>query len=183
MKTKIFLTWVCLLWLGACSQNEASKPTTLAYNVNVKDFTLTSTEGSTIGLSDYKDKFLVVHIATTWCPYCNAEAPYLEKIHTEYKDKNVEVLIIDVKEPKDKVNNLIKERFNLSFPVLLDSDGSVAASLAPKEVLPDLARDEIMIASNLLIDPQGKIQFMSLLDTKEFDVELVDLRNRLDELL
>lgn len=151
--------------------------------VEVANFSLKSTEGKTVKLSDYKGKFVVIHIATTWCPYCNAEAPYLEEIYKEYKDKNVEVLIIAVKEPKELVKEKIKDRFELSFPVLLDIEGLVAASFAPKDVLPELARDEIMLASNLLIGPQGKIQFMSLLDTKNFDVKLIHLKKRLDELL
>jgi len=71
----------------------------------------------------------------------------------------------------------------LSFPVLLDTDGAVASSFAPVDVLPELARDEIMLASNFLIDPQGEIQYMSLLDTKNFDVKLVHLKKRLNELL
>jgi hypothetical protein len=50
-------------------------------------------------------------------------------------------------------------------------------------VLPDLSRDEVMLASNMIIDPQGEIQFLSLLDSKNFDAKLVDLRARLDELL
>lgn len=151
--------------------------------VEAKEFNIKSTDGKTVSLSDYRGKFIVVHIATTWCPYCNAEAPYLEEIYKEYKDKNVEVLIIDVKEPRDLVHEKIKNKFNLSFPVLLDTDGAVAASFAPKEVLPELARDEIMLASNLLIDPEGKIQFMSLLDTRNFDVKLIHLKKRIDELL
>ena len=151
--------------------------------VEVTNFSLKSTEGETVELSDYNGKFVVIHIATTWCPYCNAEAPYLEQIYKEYNDKNVEVLIIDVKEPGELVKEKIKDRFELSFPVLLDTEGLVAASFAPKDVLPELARDEIMLASNLLIDPQGKIQFMSLLDTKNFDVKLVHLKERLNELL
>ncbi|WP_165499055.1 peroxiredoxin [Gramella sp. KN1008] len=147
------------------------------------EFTLQSLEGETISLSDYKGKNLVLHIATTWCPFCNAEAPHLEKLYQDYKDKNVEVLIIDVKEPKDLVKSQLKEKHALSFPILLDPDGKVAASFAPKDVLPDLSRDEVMLASNLIIDKEGKIRFMSLLDSKNFDAELVELKKRLDELL
>ena len=152
-------------------------------SIEVKNFSLKSTDGKTVNLSDYIGKFVVVHIATTWCPYCNAEAPYLEEIYKEYKDRNVVVLIIDVKEPLGLVKERIKNRFELSFPVLLDTDGAVASSFAPVDVLPELARDEIMLASNFLIDPQGEIQYMSLLDTKNFDVKLVHLKKRLNELL
>ena len=71
----------------------------------------------------------------------------------------------------------------LSFPVVLDTDGTVAGSFAPHDVLPELARDEIMLASNIIIDQQGQIQFMSLLDTKNFDSKLIHVKQKLDELL
>ncbi len=178
--TKIFLG-LSLISALAYGQETASNET--YETVEVKNFSLKSTDGKTVSLSDYQGKFVVIHIATTWCPYCNAEAPYLEEIYKEYHDKNVEVLIIDVKETKALVQERIKNRFQLSFPVLLDTEGLVAASFAPADVLPELARDEIMLASNMLIDPEGKIQFMSLLDTKNFDVKLVELKKKLDELL
>jgi len=35
----------------------------------------------------------------------------------------------------------------------------------------------------LIIDKEGNIKFMSLLDSKNFDAELIQLKKRLDELL
>lgn len=75
------------------------------------------------------------------------------------------------------------ERFNFTFPVLLDSDGTISASYAPKDVLPDLTRDEVPLASNLIIDREGKIRFYSLLNTTNFDAKLVHVRQKLDELI
>ncbi len=147
------------------------------------EFTLPDLSGKEVSLSSYRDSYLVIHIATTWCPFCNAEAPYLEELSQKYKNQNVKVLIIDVKEPQELVKSKLQDRFNFTFPVLLDLDGTVAASYAPPGVLPDLARDEVMLASNLLIDPQGNIQFLSLLDSRNFDAKLVALQKRLNELL
>ena len=147
------------------------------------EFSLEDLHGNSLDLSSLRGNYVVIHIATTWCPFCNAEAPYLEELSQHYKDKNVRVLIIDVKEPRDLVQSKLQDRFNFSFPVLLDPDGTVAASYAPPDVLPDLSRDEVMLASNLLIDPEGKIQFLSLLDSKNFDAKLINLKKRLDELL
>lgn len=146
-------------------------------------FTLTDLNGNQVNSDSFKENYLVIHIATTWCPFCNAEAPHLEQLNKDYKDKNVKVLIIDVKEPKELVQTKLQDRFNFTFPVLLDHDGTVAASFAPDDVLPDLARDEVMLASNILVDPEGKIRFLSLLDSKNFDAKLVELRARLDDLL
>lgn len=146
-------------------------------------FNLPDLNGNQVSSDSYKGSYVVIHIAATWCPFCNAEAPHLEQLSQDYKDKNVKVMIIDVKEPKEVVQTKLKDRFNLTFPVLLDLDGEVAASFAPDDVLPELARDEVMLASNILIDPEGKIQFFSLLDSKNFDAELVELKAKLDELL
>lgn len=146
-------------------------------------FELRDLEGNAVSSEVYRGKFLVVHIAATWCPFCNAEAPYLEKLYRDFKDRNVEVLIIDVKESPALVKEKLQDRFNFSFPVLLDTDGRVAASFAPEGVLPDLARDEVMLASNMLIDPEGNIRFLSLLDSRNFDAKLVGLRAALDDAL
>ena len=67
--------------------------------------------------------------------------------------------------------------------MLLDSDGAVAASYAPAGVLPDLPRNQVPIAANLIVDAEGKIRFYSLLDTSSFDAKLVELKKRLDQLL
>lgn len=147
------------------------------------EFSLQSLDNKTISLESYKGKIVVLHIATTWCPFCNAEAPHLEELYKNYKNRNVEVLLIDVKEPRELVEEKLKKKYNLSFPILLDPTGEVAASYAPGDVLPDLSRDEVMLASNLIIDQEGKIRFMSLLDSKNFDAELIELKKRLNELL
>ena len=68
------------------------------------------------------------------------------------------------------------------FPVLLD-DGKIASSYALPDILPDLPRDETVIASNLLIDRSGRIRFYSLLNTTAFDARLVALTSKLEELL
>lgn len=146
-------------------------------------FQLEGIDNKKVVLGDLRGKFVVLHFAATWCPFCSAEAAHLEKLHRKYRDKGVAVVIVDVKEGKSKVGKTAK-KFGFTFPVLLDSNGSVARDFAPPpHVLPDLERDEVMIASNLIIDPDGKIQFFSLLDTGNFDARLIKLQARLDELL
>lgn len=76
-----------------------------------------------------------------------------------------------------------KKRVEWSIPMLLDLDGKVSESFAPEGVLPDLPRNQIPIASNLIIDREGKIQFYTLLDSRNFDARLVALTARLEELL
>ncbi len=93
----------------------------------------------------------------------------------------MQVVVIDVAETKEKTQEYVK-RSKDTFPVLLDSDGKVATSYAPPDAKPDLPRDQVPIASNLIIDREGKIRFYSLLDPASFDAKLVALTARLEEL-
>jgi peroxiredoxin len=95
----------------------------------------------------------------------------------------VQVLIVNVKESQELAKSWAIDRHKFTFPVLLDLDGQVAATYAPPDVLPDLPRQEVPIASNLIIDQQGKIQFYTLLDSKNFDAKLIELTKRLEELM
>ena len=85
-------------------------------------------------------------------------------------------------ESKKKTARWAKKR-GFTFPVLLDTDGEVAASYSPPDLLPDLSRSEVAIGSNLIIDDKGKIQFFDLLNTTSFDAKLIKLQARLKQLL
>jgi peroxiredoxin len=91
-------------------------------------------------------------------------------------------LIIDVMEAPAVVEAWAKGH-KFSFPVLLDPDGKATSFYAPRDALPDLPREQVPIASNLIIDSEGVIRFFTLLDSMNFDAKLVALRARLDELL
>ena len=145
-------------------------------------FTLVAMDGGTYSLEDTRGKYVVVHFAATWCPFCNAEAPNLEQLYRDYRDRGVQVFIIDVMESQDVVSKLV-DRFKFSFPVLLDTNGSVSASYAPEGVQPALERHEVPIAANLIIDKEGRIRYYSLLNSAAFDAKLTGLKEKLNELI
>ncbi len=150
--------------------------------VAAPDFTLVDLNGENYSLKQFRGKFVVIHFATTWCPFCNAEAPHLQKLSEEYSNRGVQVLMIDVKEDKELIRKTF-DKFGFTFPVLLDKDGSVSARYAPEGILPALPRDEVPLASNIIIDKKGVFRFYSLLDSRNFDAELIHLQEALDELI
>jgi peroxiredoxin len=145
-------------------------------------FKLTGLDGKSYSLEQFRGKYVVIHFAATWCPFCNAEAPHLEQLYKTYKEKDVQVFIVDVKEGEGLVKKS-SQKFSFTFPILLDEEGTVSAKYAPEGVQPDLARDEVPLASNLIIDKEGKIRFYSLLNTATFDAKLTKVKQKLDELL
>ncbi len=91
-------------------------------------------------------------------------------------------MVINVKESKTKAGRWGKA-LKFTIPVLLDLDGEVATRYAPPGAAPVLPRDQVPIGSNMIVDREGKIRFYSLLDTANFDTELIELKARLDALL
>ena len=68
-----------------------------------------------------KGKPLVLHFWALWCPTCKLEAPNIETISQKYR-----VLTVVVRSGDDeKVKDYIK-KYNLSFNVVNDRDGSFA---------------------------------------------------------
>ena len=60
------------------------------------DFTATSLTGTTIRLSSYRGKTLVLNFWGSWCPPCRAEAPTLAVLAQQYSSKGVAFLGDDV---------------------------------------------------------------------------------------
>jgi peroxiredoxin len=99
-----------------------------------------------------------------------------------YRERGVQAVVIDVMEA-EAIAAAWARKWSFPFPVLLDADGAVAERYAPLDVLPDLPRNQVPIAANLIIDREGRVRFYTLLDSANFDARLVALRARLDELL
>jgi peroxiredoxin len=144
---------------------------------------LPSLSGRTYSLSQFKGKYIVLTFFATWCPYSNDVAPYLEPLYQKYKDKGVQLVAINVKEPESLVKRFAKKH-SFSFPILLDENGEVATRYTPTGVMPDIEkRHQVVVASHLIIGPQGKIRFFELLDTENFDEQLTELKERLNQLM
>jgi peroxiredoxin len=148
------------------------------------EFQLDALDGKVYRSAELKGKWVVVSFMTTWCPFCNAAAPHFEKLNQEYGKRGVKAFIVDVSEKPDVVSGWV-EKQKLTCPVLLDASGAVTTSYAPPpDFVPDLKREEVMIASFMIIDPEGMVRFLALNeDVANFDARLIKLRAALDTLL
>jgi cytochrome c biogenesis protein CcmG, thiol:disulfide interchange protein DsbE len=91
------------------------------------DFKLTNVAtNKKVQLSDYKGKAVLVFFWATWCPYCEAEMPEIQKVYEEYQNQGFVVLAVDVGETAGKARKY-RNKHSLTFPVLND-DGSDVSS-------------------------------------------------------
>ena len=74
------------------------------------------------------NKTYVVNFWATWCAPCVKELPYFERINKQYKDKNVEVVLVSLDFPKHfdtKLKNFInKKQLQSELYALNDMDSN-----------------------------------------------------------
>jgi len=166
----------------------SSLPAAAGWNYRIgepaPEFQLEALDGTVYRSADLKGKWVVASFMTTWCPFCNAAAPHFNKLSQDYSKRGVTAFIVDVSEKPSIVSGWVA-KLKLSCPILLDDGGAVTSSYAPPpDFVPDLKREEVMIASFMIIDPEGTIRFLALNeDVASFDARLVKLRETLDALL
>ncbi len=147
------------------------------------DFDLSDVNGGHVKLSSLRGSVVMLAFVTSWCPFSEAEQPNLQKLADDYRGKNVRVLAIDIKEPEVGYRKYLG-RVPMAFPVLWDQTGDVVASFTPAHAQPDITdRSTVLVTSNLVIDPVGKIRFFTMGDTAHFDAKLVFARRTIDAVL
>ena len=109
------------------------------------DFQLVDLDGSTLQLSEFRGKVVVINFWATWCIPCLQEMPMFEAYSSQYPA--VEVLGIDQAESHDQVAPFI-ERMGLTYPILLDLNAKVS-ELYKVSLLP----------STFFVDQEGMIRF------------------------
>lgn len=102
--------------LGLTAPNETlSAPT----------FTLPDLTGKKIRLKDSQGKLVLLNFFATWCGPCREEMPSMERLYHTLQEKGLIILAVNIQESAKTVRPFIQE-LKLSFPVLLDSTGSVS---------------------------------------------------------
>jgi len=86
------------------------------------DFELTSLDGETVRLSQFRGQPVLLSIGASWCPDCRREIPLLQELHEKHPE--LVVLMVDSGEEQDVVQAFADE-FGITFPVLLDRDEKV----------------------------------------------------------
>ena len=130
-------------------------------------FALPGLDGKEYSLKDLRGQPVVLAFVSTNCRYCHLELALLEKLYQEYRDKALlNVLAINMGDTKDEVARLV-QRIGVSFPVLLDTDVTVAG-----------AYGVMYVPTTFFLDPQG-----NLVDGAVGAQREPVLRNKLDKIL
>jgi peroxiredoxin len=123
--------------LGCSATADGPDAQTPAGGSSAPDFSLQATDGSTVHLSDYRGKVVLLDFWSTTCDPCMAEMPHLVDLYRANKDKGFVVLAISLDGPESlgDVNRVVHDK-EMVFPVLLDQETTVVARYNPKREMP-----------------------------------------------
>lgn len=93
--------------------------------VAAPDFTLKDLKGRKISLKDLRGKVVLLNFFSIWCSVCEKQASSFDKLDEEIKGKNIVFLHLAVG-GREKELLEYKNKFNISVPILIDKNGSVA---------------------------------------------------------
>ena len=117
--------------------------------VAAPDFTLPTLDGKTFTLSKQLGKVVVMNVWASWCAPCRAEAPELQQVWEQQKDKGVQFVGLDTRDSDTSAQAFV-DRFGITYPQAIDTDGQV--QLLFRDTLPAQA-----IPSTLIVDAKGKV--------------------------
>jgi thiol-disulfide isomerase/thioredoxin len=162
ISTLVVLTFVAVMVGSSCnSKDETAKSTAPAAGDSSTGNVLNSVppivlqtefraaNGSSIRLSDYSGKVLLVNLWATWCGPCRLETPELVKLHKEYQPRGVEMVGLSTENPDASAQRVVEfvKAFNVDYHV----------GWATPEVALTLMQGRDSIPQSFIITREGRI--------------------------
>jgi thiol-disulfide isomerase/thioredoxin len=110
------------------------------------DFSVTTLDGETVGLSDFQGKTVLVNFWATWCPPCRAEMPALDAYYQAHRDEGFVLLAVNAGESRVAAEDFTAS-IGFSSPVALDTTGEAIDAFGV-----------IGLPTSILIDSEGIIR-------------------------
>ena len=152
-----------LLLLAGCSQQPSLKRPPVkevSKRQAAPDFALKDINGTTVHLSDYRGKVVLLDFWATWCGPCKMEIPWFMEFERKYKDRGFAVLGVSMDDDGWPTIKPFVKDIGMNYRVVLGNDqtGDLYGGI---EALP----------TAFLIDREGRvaIEHVGLSSRREFE--------------
>jgi peroxiredoxin len=122
------------------------------------DFSLQSSSDTTIRLSSLRGKIVMVNFWASWCGPCKDEMPAIQNVFSKYSE-NLIILGVNDEDTISTIRDFAKQ-FELTFPLLIDSTGSVSAQYKIRAY-----------PSTIFVDRDGFIFYIAVGSMAQSDIE------------
>ena len=107
-------------------------------------------QGGEFDSAEYPDTVMVYNVWGSWCAPCRAEAPALQEVWEQTRDRGVQFVGVNVKD-NDAAARAFEREFGITYPSITTAD-SGAVLLTFRSSLPPSA-----IPSTLIADRDGRV--------------------------
>lgn len=147
-------------------QPQAARPSAGLQMKIAPDFLLTSLDGRSKKLSDYRGKVVLLNFWATWCAPCRVEMPTLVDLYNKYHAQGLEIVGVSLDDGRqERVARFVSE-MKINYPILLGNQ-SVA----------DLYGGGRLLPQTVFITRNGDIlqTMIGMRDRKEFEAAIEQL--------
>jgi len=150
-----------MLYVGyhKARQPGASLTSHLSPSSPAPDFSLESLDGTTMRLSDFRGKAVLLNFWATWCGPCKIEMPWLVDLQKEYGSQGLQILGVAMDDgSKEDIAKFARD-MNVNYPILIGKE-AVGSQYGGVPALPEsfvIARDGKII--DKIIGIRGKAEF------------------------
>jgi peroxiredoxin len=120
------------------------------------DFEASLLDGTSVKLSDYRGKPLLMQFWATWCPICRYEQDSIDTLAREYA-----VLTVAMDDLAETEMEMWLREQGVSYPVVLDARGQLSGIYGVQGV-----------PTSIIIDPAGNVRFVEVGYTTETGLRL-----------
>jgi peroxiredoxin len=156
IKTALFIISISIIF----SQTPDERGYIVKVGDKLPEFIMDFPDGSQLNSQDLKGKVTMIQFTASWCHVCREEMPHIEnEIWKVYKKVDLNVIGIDRDESAEIIKKFAKE-VKVTYPIALDIGADIFALFADRNS---------GITRNIIVDPNGKIAFLTrLFDPEEF---------------
>ncbi len=140
---RILALLLCIILpLSACA--ETAEPETET-NPNLTELL---NKYTTLDLSPYQGKTVIVNFFTEWCGYCMQEMPDFRKVNDLYNPEQFQMVLVHVWDGEDESNTQsVKDRFDMHHMTFFEDEDRMVASLVGVPGYP----------ATLIVDGEGNV--------------------------
>lgn len=128
------------------------------------DFVLEDVDGEEIHLSEYEGKGVYLTFWATYCTYCKDKMEYLKEHYDEYKEKDVEIIGVNVDESSIQVQRFI-ERHQVPYPNPIDRGMLVGKAYGVSAIPHTMLIDDEGMVIERTIGGKTEAQVLAALDS------------------
>ena len=138
-------------------QKPAASPNRPPGSTPAPDFTLATTTGELVSMSDLRGKVILLNFWGTWCGPCRMELPDFVKLHNKYNKDGLEIVGITIRRG-ESIKDVAKfqEQWGLNYLLLNDINGNEVSevTMAYSQAIGQMING---IPTTLVIDREGFI--------------------------